>query len=121
MAMTSRRQLKRRHLIYYLRVFDDKTNRLLGHLVDITTEGMMVMSEELLDIHETYTCRMMLPEPIEGKAEVVFDATALWSRPDVNPDFYVTGFHLKPLPPKITTIIEELIEDAGFEDGEFEG
>ena len=33
------RSLKRRHLVYYLEVYDDDANELLGHLVDLTTCG----------------------------------------------------------------------------------
>jgi hypothetical protein len=43
--MQEKRKLKRRHLIYYLRVFEKNTDTLLGYLVDITPEGIMIMSE----------------------------------------------------------------------------
>ena len=41
-----KRQLKRVHLIYYLRIFDNDAGTAIGHLVDITTQGIMIISEE---------------------------------------------------------------------------
>ena len=41
--MDERRRLKRRHLIYYLRVFNQATDQLIGHLVDLTTEGTLTV------------------------------------------------------------------------------
>ena len=37
--MKNRRSEKRRHLIYYLQVFNSETDQFLGNLVDITPEG----------------------------------------------------------------------------------
>lgn len=34
------RTLKRRHLIFYLEVFNEDNDELLGHVVDITTKGI---------------------------------------------------------------------------------
>ena len=38
--MTENRRMKRWHVIYYLRIFDQDKGSLLGHLIDITTEGI---------------------------------------------------------------------------------
>ena len=40
------RAYKRRHLIYYLEVYDDETGDLLGHLVDITLQGLKLTSKK---------------------------------------------------------------------------
>ena len=40
-----KRSLKRWHLIFYLRVFDQDTGALVGHVVDINTGGMMLISD----------------------------------------------------------------------------
>jgi hypothetical protein len=45
--MPEKRKLKRRQLIYYLRVLDRDSGALVGRLVDITTEGVMLLSESL--------------------------------------------------------------------------
>ena len=95
--MVEKRQLKRRHLIYYLRVFDRTTDQLIGYLVDITTGGLKLMSEEPLDINKTLQLRMELPVETSHKfinKPVTFDAVSLRSDVDVNPQFYITGFKI---------------------------
>ncbi len=114
--MNEKRKLKRRHLIYYLRVFDRKTNEILGHLVDITPEGVMLISEDPLPLEKDYQLRMLLPDDLLGRKHLDFDARSLWSRADVNPDFYDTGFKLHGISPDDQDIVEFLISNFGFED-----
>ena len=104
-----RRKLKRWHLVYYLRVFGTDSDKPIGHLVDISTQGIMLISEEPIDVGSEFQFRMILPSEIEGTKEVNLSAESRWSEKDPNPDFYNTGFQLKNLPAKDTKIIESLI------------
>lgn len=113
---SDKRILRRRHLIYYLRVFNPHDQQLLGHLVDITAEGIMLMSEQPLPIGATYAMRMDLPADTFGKATVEFEARALWSRPDANPSFHDTGFQLTRVAEADERIINRLITEYGFRD-----
>jgi hypothetical protein len=88
------RKVPRRHLIYYLRVYDIDTGDLLGNLVDISTRGIMLVSETPIAINTTFAMRMMLPETLEGSREVEFRGVSRWCRNDVNMHFYDTGFEL---------------------------
>ena len=114
--MPERRRLKRRHLLYYLRVFDKGTGRQIGHLVDITNEGMMIMSERPIRPGRTIGLRMMLPEEVNKEGAVEFDATSLWTGQDINPEFYDTGFKVTNITRRQLTMLETLIEDYGFRD-----
>jgi hypothetical protein len=114
--MQERRKLKRRHIIYYLLVFDHATHALLGHLVDITAEGVMLISPQALETDRVYTLRMQLPYEISGKNELVFRARSKWCREDINPDFYDTGFELLDIASEDVETIEWLIERSGFRD-----
>ena len=114
--MSERRKLKRRHLIYYLRVFDRATGRQVGHLVDLTPDGIMVMSERPIRVGRTIGLRMALPSQGGQEGTLEFDATSMWTSHDVNPDFYDTGFKLSKVSRKHLAQIETLIEDYGFRD-----
>ncbi len=114
--MENKRKLKRRHLIYYLRVFDYDTKDLLGHLVDITTEGIMLISEKPIPQDKNYRLLMTLPREISGVTEVSFQAKSKWSQKDVNPDFYDTGFQLSDIDERHAHIIERLINDFLFQE-----
>ena len=114
--MENKRKLKRRHLIYYLRVFDQSNGQLIGHLVDITKEGLMLISEQPLITDKEYKFRMVLPTEILSRAEVNYTATVIWCKKDVNPDFYATGFRLSDISTDDIVIIESLIHRYGFND-----
>lgn len=114
--MQDRRRLKRRHLIYYLRVFDRQSGDLLGRLVDLTTEGIMLLSESPVPLGRTYSCRVVLPGQGADAREVTFDAHSVWCRKDVNPAFYAAGFTLEGPDPQAVETIEGLIAEYGFRD-----
>ena len=110
------RVLKRRHLIYYLRVFDAEAARLLGHVVDITTQGLMLVTEDPIELGVVFHLRMVLSEKIGRTNETSFHARSMWCKRDVNPDFYVAGFEFQDMAPDGTNVIERLISQAGFAD-----
>lgn len=114
--MTENRSLKRWHLIYYLRVFDLETDSLLGHLVDITTEGMKTVSEEPIAVDKEFRFRMEVPLESSEAEEVLLNAHSLWCSKDTNPDFYATGFRLVYPERNVIKIIRALIDELSFND-----
>lgn len=114
--MLSRRKLKRRHLIYYLRVFDIKTNELLGHLVDISPGGVKIMSEGAIPIGDKYQLKMHLPDEMENATDIIFDVECVWSEQDINPEFFAAGFQIQQIDSEHARVIDRLIEEFGFRD-----
>ena len=114
--MPERRKLQRRHLIYYLRVFDRNTDQLIGHLVDITPEGVMLISEDSIETDIIFQLRMVLSAKIEGSRQITFAAKSIWCKKDINPDFYDTGFQLQKVEPKDIEVIKCLVDELGFRD-----
>ena len=111
---SDQRRLKRWHLIYYLRVFDREKNELLGHLVDINTKGIMIISENPIETQKNYKFKMDLPRAIGGRTDVSFEAQSLWCKTDINTDFYDTGFKFTNVALKDVSLIEHLIHDLSF-------
>jgi cytidylate kinase len=116
MAEEESRAFKRRHLIYYLEVYDDATGTLLGHLVDITTEGVKLVSKAPIEKNRVYRLRMQLPEDYFDEKVLRFEATSLWSSNDVNPDFYDTGFRVTWKDKRAKNIVAGLVGQFGFND-----
>ena len=110
------RSLKRRHLIYYLRVFDLETGLPIGHLVDLTVRGMMMISEEPLATEKVYRMRMDLPPRLFEQEQWEFTARSIWSKPDVNPAFQDTGLKFVAITRDDELIIEDLIQHYGLND-----
>lgn len=110
---TSNRNYERSALVYYLRVFDAYTNVLLGHVVDISTGGIKLVSHDPLKLNRTYTLKVILPKEIMGKSELLFDTEICWSEGDTNPDFTITGFSFRSLIEDHRTLIQMLFDEFG--------
>jgi hypothetical protein len=114
--VTEQRKLQRRDLISYLRVYGEDPGKPIGHLVDITTEGIMLISEDPIETGRVFRLRMVLPAEIDGKREVLLTAESRWCSEDENPAFYDTGFRLTEFSPEQTKIIEHLIQNYCFKE-----
>ena len=112
----NKRTVARRHLIYYLRVFNHLTGDLIGNLVDISTKGIMVVSDKSIESNARYRLRMVLPDTVEGSKEVDFDAESRWCRKDANQDFFDTGFELLDPSMEFLDAVDRLVEDCLFKE-----
>ncbi len=110
------RKFKRRHLIYYLEIFDDESGKLLGHLVDLTVSGLKMVSREEIETGRDIRLRLSMPEEYCKERQVVFDAKSMWCGPDVNPEFYATGFNAPGLAQDIRRTFMIMINQVGFND-----
>ena len=110
------RTLKRRHLIYYLEVFDQESGTLLGHLVDINVKGIMLVCKNPLKPETDYLLRMNMPESISITKEICFAGQVAWCKKDVNPDFYAAGFTVSSLDEATRRLFGRLINQVGFKD-----
>ncbi len=111
-----RRTVTRHHLIYYLMVWDRKAKKLLGHIVDINTGGFMLISEQEIKPGGTFDLEIRWENPEGKKLKLQFKAESRWSAPDVNPDFFDTGFQLQGSDEKVLEPIQKMIKEYGFPD-----
>ena len=109
------RSQKRWNLVHYLRVYKSENNELLGHLVDITTEGMMLISEQSIPMHTSFNMRMEIPTDDGIPQMIALTAESLWTKKDVNPNFHDTGFRLLNPSKRALNAITRLIEELNFE------
>jgi len=113
---SDRRKIKRWHLIYYLRVVDNGTGKLMGHIVDINTDGIMLMSEDQIEPGNEFSMSASWHNLDQKEETVEFKAESRWSRKDVNPTFYLTGYKLIDVSHEVFSTIQDLIQDLGFDD-----
>jgi len=114
--MDERRKFKRRYLMYYSRVFDRRTGRVIGYIVDLTPDGAMIISEDPIDQNISFRLRMDMPEDISDKEFIDFEAMSVWCRKDVDPHFWDNGFHLTDILEEDIHLIERMIAEYGFRD-----
>ena len=108
------RSFSRHHLIYYLRVFDGISSRVVGHIVDISSHGLMLITDEPITVQEQYRLRLRSPGSGSDHDELLFDARCRWCRQDENPEFYIAGFQIQDIPEKAAEFFRGLIEEFGM-------
>ena len=106
-----RRKLQRKYLVVYSRVFDKNSGKVIGYLSDLTTEGAMIIGEHYIEHNLVMQLRMDLPEvPVFSKDHIDLTAKAAWSKPDIDPAFFNTGFEFLNLEDSDREIIKHMVE-----------
>ncbi len=113
---SERRRRQRRHLIFYLRVYDRENGGVLGFLGDISLDGAMLVSEEPIPVGRAYQLEIVWQDENGRKRRIAFRAVSRWCNNDVNPNFYDTGFQFSDTAPEALTSIRDVIEELGFAD-----
>ncbi len=110
------REYQRVYLTFYLRVFCK--NKFVGFLIDVSQEGIMLMSESLIKEGKKYDFQLKLPSSVEWKSKSVntnfinFTAKCKWSKNDeTDSEFYISGYEFTIIDQKNKTIIQDIIEE----------
>ena len=106
-----KRTLERRHLIYYLRVWDLDQDKLIGHIADVSSDGLMLVGELKLDIDKAYNLKVLLPSSSGDSEPIEFSAKSCWSSNDVNKLFYDTGFQFLDISTESSERLQKIIKE----------
>jgi hypothetical protein len=116
--MQNRRKINRRYLLYFVRVYNASTRQQIGNLVDITPQGVMIVSLEPIPAGQDIRLRLELTTDVAEEPFLEFPARSIWCHPDLEPTLHNTGFEILELTPEDTRIIQKIIETFGFLDNE---
>ncbi len=106
-----KRQVDRKHIVYYLRVFESGSRTIFGHLVDISERGIMLIGDNPVEVNKTFNLRMSLPNRMKGHEEINFSAISKWCKNDTDPHLYLAGFQFEALEPPFMRLITILLRD----------
>ncbi len=118
MENNEQRRQKRRHLIYYLDVRDIDTGESIGRIVDITTGGLLIISNTEYQAETSFNAVITLDSDALGEAQGELEVPIIcrWSKSDINPDYFVNGFIFTELTKLKEQRIHRLISSLGFRD-----
>jgi len=112
--MRERRGSPRSGLVYYLEVRDADSDALLGHLADLTPDGLRLVGTSLsLQPDHGYRLRIAAPEGTTGTV-VTCTAVCRWTGPDVNPDLQAAGLVFTDITEEQRLAIRDLIRSLGL-------
>ena len=93
--MENRRKQKRYFMFDMLSVSVEGLGQRIGHLVDLTTEGLMVCCEYPLEVGRKTRITVELREPVAGREELVVEGDCLWCRRAPSLGGFNAGFQLR--------------------------
>ena len=109
-----KRKLDRRKFSYYMRVLDATTEKLVGHLVDISANGLKVDSQSSIPLNVDFMIRMDIPVEISNTKFITFAARSKWCKPDrFDPTSYNVGFQIMAIQASARDIFARLFEKYG--------
>lgn len=117
-GFTERRQVERKYLVFYPRVFDNETFQVFGHVVNLSHRGIMLLSHTVKPVNEKYRLRMRLPNEMCDHCELLINVTSRWCKKDINPDFHLSGFLLHRLSAAAKLDITGLLDEFSFASSE---
>jgi len=120
-VMKNQRLETRTDMSEYVEVYERGTDHFLGHVVDLSPEGMRVLGLRPFEISALPTMPLDLHVTGvgEGRNPIAVEAAGVWCEEETNPDlsnFYSAGFKFVSLSSTDTRRIERLIEDSAFRD-----
>lgn len=112
--MNERRMTPRRAFAYYMRVVDDETGQLVGHLADISPRGFKLDCSQPLPLERDFRLRMDLTGDVSDRPFITFTARSKWSSPDpTDPFVYNVGFEMVHISIHEGKIFQNVVEKYG--------
>lgn len=112
--MPERRTTPRRKFSYYMRVVDDKTEQLVGHLADISPHGFKLDCSQVLPVETDFRLRMDLTSDVSDKPYIIFTARSKWCKPDsMDPFVHNVGFEVINISIMDGKIFQTIVEKYG--------
>ncbi len=111
--MAERRIVPRKKFKMYMRVVDDDTQKTLGHMVDVSPDGLQLETSEPLPVNKDFYLRVELTPELADRPFMVFVAKARWCKPGNIPLLFYTGFRIVEIMPDDKEIFEGIVKKFG--------
>jgi len=98
------------------RIYRADDNSRLGNLVNLTTEGLLLMGEKPVAAGQEMALRIRWQDADGEPQEIRFQAQSRWCQTLGNPAFHVTGFAISRIDSEELDQVVALICHHGFED-----
>jgi len=112
--MAERRTTPRKKFDYYLRVVDDDTQKILGHMVEVGATGLQLETTAPLPVNKDYYLRVELTPELADRPFIIFIARTKWCRIDeIEPNLYHIGFSIAEIMPDDRQIFLRILAKYG--------
>jgi len=106
-----RRNLDRLKLFYYLRVYIQSSRELIGSVVDISMQGMKIISEKSFALESRFSFSILLPEGSILGESISLEAQCRWCKDASLEGSYEAGFEFTEKVDSGIFVVKALIAD----------
>lgn len=94
----------------YFDVIDRKTGQSIGHLVDLTFNGMKIRSSKEIGRGRPFSLLIQLPEEVKDCGEIHVAARSLWCEKNPESGEYFVGLEILSIAPPYGEIVDALVQ-----------
>jgi hypothetical protein len=105
---TEHRKQPRKIASETLEVFDQLTDSFLGTVVNISSDGLMLLSSESLTTGSIYQLDLRLSRLVRNQSNISLGAEVIWSSEATQGGSYWSGFHIIDASDEVLQTIDEL-------------
>ena len=109
--MHEKRKLPRKWAPDKVTVYDRTTGTAVGQVVNMTTSGVLLLSDGPIHAERVFQLRISLPESIGDGDALEFGAESLWESPAMDENNYWTGLQIIDISESARRVLERLIAD----------
>ena len=110
--MKSRRRTIRKKPDTVIQVVDRSLSRQLGMIVNLTHEGLLLLSQEALSVHRIFELELVFPGGEQAPSGIYFGAESVWSdQSGVNTNYHWTGFSIIDISEETESALKRLTKD----------
>jgi hypothetical protein len=118
--MLERRKFKRRSISYYLRIIDAGANQMIGHLADISQQGLKMDSQKAIPLAKEYKLRINTTIDVADKEYIDFTAVTRWCELDpLQTGLFEIGFEIIKLDLRDAEIVQRIMDKYSSQDNTF--
>ena len=112
--ITEKRKEKRRTFGYYMPVFDERGDEVVGHLSDVSQTGFRIDSREAILTDKLFRLRLNLTPEVSDKEFITFVARSVWCQHD-RFDIWThnVGFNIVEIDPEDAEIYRIIVDKYG--------
>lgn len=112
--MAEKRTVPRKNFSFYMRVLNDDTEEILGHMVEVSAIGLRLETVGPLPVNRDYYLRLELTPDLGDLPYIVFIGRSKWCKiDDIQPNLYRVGFQIIEIMPEDREIFLRILAKFG--------
>jgi hypothetical protein len=105
----------RKHLIYFVKISSSRGEAFTGRLVNISSNGLKLITKEKLLVGDTYSLEISLPEKADGLKHIACTGKTVWSSHSTGRDHFSAGFEIVEIDDVNKNLFNELMKELDSE------